>query len=306
MSNPNQPGDLPPEYAEAYRRGFERGYDQPGTDEEPLPSMVAREYDGPTARRPPGHRADRTSSERSVLLVPALLVALVVLLLAGAYGMAKAFSSSVADTDVTAEVPDGVDIGETEEATKTPRGRRPQTSRSPSPSSPSPTKELNSKVPRATTEAAVIEGASASCETAPSVDSAGNPVSYAPTYAIDQDISTAWRCDGDGVGQSITLSLAGDTRIAELGLVPGYAKTDSTSGADRYAENNRITSVRWTFLDGTSMDQDLDGSATNRALQTTRIPVTTSASVVLEVLASTPGPRDTIAVSDIRIGAVAE
>jgi len=239
-----------------------------------------------------------------------ILVVLVLVLLGGAYGFGTQLSTSVADTDVSVAVPDGVDIGEADDtgadgadgATRTPR---PAKSGSRSPSS-SPSEEPSPRVYRGKTRAAVVEGASASCETAPSVDSAGNPVSYAPAYAFDQDISTAWRCDGDGVGQSITLSLARDTRIAELGLVPGYAKTDSTSGADRYAENNRITSVRWTLLDGTSMDQDLDGSATNRALQTTRIPVTTSGSVVLEVLASTPGPRDTIAVSDIRIGAVAE
>jgi len=242
-----------------------------------------------------------------------ILVVLVLVLLGGACGFGTLLSTSVGDTDVSVAVPDGVDIGEADDtgadgadgATRTPRPAK-SGSRSSSSSPSSPSEEPSPRVYRGKTRAAVVEGASASCETAPSVDSAGNPVSYAPTYAFDQDISTAWRCDGDGVGQSITLSLAGDTRIAELGLVPGYAKTDSTSNADRYAENNRITSVRWTFLDGTSMDQDLDGSATNRALQTTRIPVTTSASVVLEVLASTPGPRDTIAVSDIRIGAVAE
>ncbi|QNN54025.1 hypothetical protein H9L09_06505 [Nocardioides mesophilus] len=71
---------------------------------------------------------------------------------------------------------------------------------------------------------------------------------------------------------------------------------------DRYAENNRITRVRWRFDDGSSVEQRLDGTAANRSLQTLRIPVTTSGSVVLEVLDSTPGSRDTMAVSEVRIG----
>jgi hypothetical protein len=50
------------------------------------------------------------------------------------------------------------------------------------------------------------------------------------------------------------------------------------------------------------MVQRLDGSATNRELQTMRIPVTESDSVVLEVLASTRGPRNTMAVSEVRVG----
>ncbi len=36
-----------------------------------------------------------------------------------------------------------------------------------------------------------------------------------------------------------------------------------------------------------------------------RIPVTTARSVVVEVLASVPGPRNTVAVSEVRVGRVA-
>ena len=88
--------------------------------------------------------------------------------------------------------------------------------------------------------------------------------------------------------------------------MPGYAKTDPRSGADRYAENNRITRVRWTFSDGTSVVQRLDGSATNRELQTVRIPLTEANQVVVEVLASERGSRNTIAVSEVRLGAAAD
>ena len=156
------------------------------------------------------------------------------------------------------------------------------------------------------TDAAAIGGATASCEAPPSVDAAGNRIRYAPANTYDGDLSTAWRCDGDGVGQTLTLSLPERVRIGEVGLVPGYAKTDPRSGADRYAENNRITRVRWTFSDGTSIVQRLDGSATNRELQSVRIPLTEADQVVIEVLASTRGSRNTIAVSEVRIGAAAD
>ncbi|WP_425491715.1 discoidin domain-containing protein [Nocardioides mesophilus] len=152
------------------------------------------------------------------------------------------------------------------------------------------------------TQAAVVAGTSASCEADSSVDAAGNQIAYPPQNAVDQDTTTAWRCDGSGVGQTLTLTLGQGTRIGEVGLIPGYAKTDPRSGVDRYAENNRITRVRWRFDDGSSVEQRLDGTAANRSLQTLRIPVTTSGSVVLEVLDSTPGSRDTMAVSEVRIG----
>ncbi len=94
--------------------------------------------------------------------------------------------------------------------------------------------------------------------------------------------------------------------IAEVGLVPGYAKTDPRNGVDRYAENNRITRVRWTFSDGSSVVQRLDGSAGNRDLQTMRIKPAESDTVVLEVLRSVRGARNIMAVSEISVARVAE
>ncbi|MGI8901130.1 MAG: NADase-type glycan-binding domain-containing protein [Nocardioides sp.] len=231
--------------------------------------------------------------------MPTILVVLVLVLLVGAYGIGRVLSSSVEDADVTAEVPDGVDIGDTAAVTRTPRPQRP---RKPS---PSPTVEPSPETCAGAAETVLVGGASASCEAESSVDSAGNPVSYGPQLAHDQNPTTAWRCPGGGAGQSITLALPDGTEVVEVGLIPGYAKTDPASGVDRYAENNRITRVRWTFSQGTSVLQRLDGSATNRALQSRRIPVTDSDWVVLEVLASVPGSRDTIAVSEVSVGRAA-
>ncbi|HET6653169.1 MAG TPA: hypothetical protein VFH10_11055 [Nocardioides sp.] len=227
-------------------------------------------------------------------LVPALLGGLVLILVLSAYGIGKVFSSSVDGADVSTEAPDGVVLGDDGEgAANAGNGKgKPR--------------NQQKGAYQGVTDQAVVGGASASCEAPASVDAAGNQIAYPPTNVYDGDMTTAWRCNGRGVGQSLTLTLAEAGRIGEVGLVPGYAKTDPRSGVDRYAENNRLTRVRWTFADGTSVVQGVDGAEANRSLQTMRIPVTESDTVVLEVLASTPGPRNTMAVSEVRVGQASE
>ncbi len=130
-------------------------------------------------------------------------------------------------------------------------------------------------------------------------------MSYAPGDLYDNDLSTAWRCDGPAVGQTITFMLPSNTRIAEVGLVNGYAKVDPTSGAVRYGEYRRITQVSWTFDDGTSVQQSLtDGSQTAQRL---RIPTETSGTVRLTIQATTvPGStsatRDAALISEVTFG----
>ena len=87
----------------------------------------------------------------------------------------------------------------------------------------------------------------------------------APRSAMPPPTSpTAWptrpgAATAPAIGKKITLQLPGKTAIGEVGLIPGYAKTDEASGADRYAENNRVTRVRWTIGD-IVVDQRLNGS----------------------------------------------
>jgi hypothetical protein len=149
-----------------------------------------------------------------------------------------------------------------------------------------------------------ITDATASCQSDTSRDAAGNPTAYEPANAHDQDLSTAWRCDGSGVGQRFTVQVPAGTVVGEVGLVPGYAKTDPATGVDRYAENNRITRVRWVFDDGSTFVQKMSGSADDRSLRTRRVPATETGQVVVEILASEAGPRDTVAISEIRVAAV--
>jgi hypothetical protein len=147
--------------------------------------------------------------------------------------------------------------------------------------------------------------ASADCQAPAARDDAGNVVSYAPGALYDNDPNTAWRCDGPAVGQTITFRLPPNTRIAEVGLVNGYAKVDATSGAVRYGEYRRITQVNWNFDDGTSVQQSLaDGSQTAQRL---RIPTETSGTVRLTIQATTvPGStsatRDAALISEVTFG----
>ena len=146
--------------------------------------------------------------------------------------------------------------------------------------------------------ATVVE---ASCESEPSRDATGARVRYEPAFAVDDDPESAWRCPGDGVNESLVLDLGGSVRVAEVGLVPGYAKTDPGDGTDRYGENRRLTMVQWRFEDGTTVEQELDPDPANRDLQTMRVPPTATSQLVMEIVASSGGSRDTVAVSDLRI-----
>jgi len=147
--------------------------------------------------------------------------------------------------------------------------------------------------------------AQASCEADASRDAAGRPVTYEPALSVDADPETAWRCPGDGIGEMLVLDLGGSVRIAEVALVPGYAKTDAADGTDRYAENRRITAVRWRFDDGTTVEQELDPDPTLRDLQTFRVPPRATQRLVLEIVSSSDAERDTVAVSAVRISSPA-
>jgi hypothetical protein len=295
VSDSNRPGDVPPdlpaEYAEAYRRGYERALNgEPSPPEAPAPAtgteptQVFDSFEsvmaaGTVETDEPGD--DRVPAERPAWFVPAVFAGLVVLLLVGAFGIGKLVAGGMPGGAAQAGATDGVTV---------PGGASPARHQASGTKYDGPT------------EAAAIGGANASCQAPSGVDSAGHEVSYAATNVYDDDLTTAWRCDGSGVGEKVTLDLADPVSVGEVGLVPGYAKTDPRNGADRYAENNRITKVRWVFSDGTTVVQRFDGSARNRKLQSMRIPVTKADQVVVEILASTPGQRNTVAISEVRIG----
>ncbi len=116
-------------------------------------------------------------------------------------------------------------------------------------------------------------------------DSNGVKYIYDPAKAFDNDPLTAWRCQWkEQDGQSITAKFDHPTLVTSVGLVPGYAKTD-IDGSDRFAQNRKITRVRWEFSDGSSVKQQVPVS---RALASVKVNVVTD-SVTMVIEATEPG-----------------
>jgi hypothetical protein len=123
------------------------------------------------------------------------------------------------------------------------------------------------------------------CRAPDSVDAAGSRVHYSPELLTDGDPGTAWRCAGPGRGETVEFTLAKGARIAQLGLLNGYAKVDPVTGDNRYGEYRRVRQVRWTFDDGFSVTQDLRDKV--ESVQTIRIPVRSAQRVTLTIVEST-------------------
>jgi hypothetical protein len=143
------------------------------------------------------------------------------------------------------------------------------------------------------------------CQAPQSTDGAGDPVVYIPEQMSDGSVSTAWRCNGNGVGQIVTFGFPAGTTIAEVGLVNGYAKVDPATGVQRYSEYRRITQVTWTFANGTSFQQSLSDRV--ETVQKLTILPQSGESVTLTIEASTePGStasgRDSVLISEVVFG----
>ncbi|MGW0045251.1 NADase-type glycan-binding domain-containing protein [Rhodococcus sp. NPDC003348] len=117
----------------------------------------------------------------------------------------------------------------------------------------------------------------------PAVDSAGRTHAYEAPNAIDGDVTTAWRCKGTQ-GQTLAISFPCSVHLATVGIDPGHDKTDP-DGSDRFAQNRKVTRVKWTFDDGSSVEQQVEP---RRGIQT--MPVdTTARTATLTVLATVDG-----------------
>ena len=64
------------------------------------------------------------------------------------------------------------------------------------------------------------------CQAPQSADDAGNPVYYVPEQMLDGEMSTAWRCNGNGIGQVVTFEFPTGTTIVEVGRVPPDYQSD--------------------------------------------------------------------------------
>jgi hypothetical protein len=143
------------------------------------------------------------------------------------------------------------------------------------------------------------------CQAPQTTDGAGNPVTYVPEQMFDGRMNTAWRCNGDGVGQVVTFDFPAGATIVEVGLVNGYAKVDPATGAERYGEYRRISKVTWTFANGTSFQQSLNDGVTT--MQKLKFSPQQGDRVTLTIEASTgPGStargRDAVVISEVAFG----
>ena len=123
----------------------------------------------------------------------------------------------------------------------------------------------------------------ASSATGAAQNGCGQTTTYDPANVVDGDKSTAWRTAGDGTGQSLQFTLGANTHLVQVGLIPGYDKIDDCTGADRFAQMRKVTGVKWTFADGTSVQQSF---TPDRTMQTINVNVVTT-SVVLEITGTT-------------------
>jgi hypothetical protein len=149
------------------------------------------------------------------------------------------------------------------------------------------------------------EASAAAPRTAPSTqDVDGNPTSYDASNMLDGVPETAWRVAGDGSRIKLVFTFPERTRISEVGLVNGYAKTatdDAGTTFDWYAGHRRITEVTWNFGVGPVVRQALEEG---RDLQTVQIDPVEVRKVVLKIVATTapgdgPARRDFTAISDV-------
>lgn len=130
----------------------------------------------------------------------------------------------------------------------------------------------------------------------PTVDGAGVETAFDAAHLSDNEVSTAWRVPGDGVGQTITVTFDPPAHISRVGLVPGWALVDPVSGRDRFTQNRTVRRVRYTVDGVVRLVASYEPDPT---LQTTRVDFTATA-VVVEILAtSEPGDRDFTAISEL-------
>ncbi len=302
------PPEVPEEFAAAYRAAYERalaaqtgGAQHRAQPETPAPHITdsGKEFgdtDELPLRRGPlvvgTHRTEEYDDRPTVIervtrapwFVPLLLTVLALLLIFGAYAIGRSFADKISQGN-GAEPRTGVVTSEGGAGKK----RQPVTTQA---------------AGKGAWDARVkpVEGlrAKANCTAPPGQDASGAPVSYGADNLVDGVADTTWRCQGTAIGRKITLRLPGKTSIGEVGLIPGYAKTDEASGADRYAENNRVTRVRWTIGDR-QVVQKIDDAPLDRSLRLLRVPKTDAREVGLEILDVKRGPRNTTAISEIQV-----
>lgn len=128
------------------------------------------------------------------------------------------------------------------------------------------------------------------CSQGPTRDEAAN--------LIDSNPSTFWRCGGSGVGEEITFVLDPAEPVVGVRVVNG-----NTVWTDRYLAERRILAIRWTFSDGSWVEQGLAGN--DRLPQEVRFPPVEGAQWVrmtildATVVGATDDQSDAVSISSL-------
>jgi len=120
----------------------------------------------------------------------------------------------------------------------------------------------------------------------PELKCTGLPLAYTADQLIDGDPETGWGAsEGDGSGEHATISFGRQVNLTSVGIIPGYAREAEHSKADcnrvsAFEYNRQIQAVRWTFDDGSSLEQTFEPDPSMQTLDVSK----TTGSVTLEIL----------------------
>ncbi len=242
----------------------------------PVPSGPV--YAEPTPRRSPG-----------VGLWIGAVVGLVVVLVLGAFLLLSGGGDDSPSASSTPLIP----------ASHHPSSSHPSSTAPSSASSSGPTSTPTGKP----TEVAGLATASAPSHAPAGVDFAGRRVTYIAPNMVDGNPQTCWRTPGDATGTVLTFRLDQPTRISEVGLVNGYAKTANAGGRtyDWYRGDRRVLAVQWIFDDGSTVSQDF---GQGQAMQSRSVPPVTTSTVKVRITAVSPPGHGRAARNDTAISEV--
>jgi hypothetical protein len=136
----------------------------------------------------------------------------------------------------------------------------------------------------------------ASSTALPGVDACREPTQYPAKNVVDGNPESAWRTEGDGLGETMQFDFDGDVHIERIGLIPGFSKVDPCDGINRFPQNRVIERVLFTFDDGSSTTATY---LPEPRLQWIDLSKSTS-HVIIEIMdTSPPGGRDFTAISEV-------
>ena len=274
------------------------------TETTPLPpaisandTQVAPRYQPSSPVHQPSSGEATKGSNRTLMAVVGAVLALAV----GIGAMIALTARSTGETSETSETSEMI-ADDGSEATS-PTTAPPSTSTTTSTTTTSAT--TTSATTTSTTTIVEVDltassSAVASSEAPDGVDACGEETGFGADNVLDTNPTTAWRTPGAGVGEVLDISLNSTKAVTRVGLIPGYAKVDPCDGVDRFTQNRRITTVRWTVGD-TVIEQNFNADQAVMQFVTMPEPVITDF-VLVEIVSTTEdGGRDFTAISDIAI-----